>query len=127
MSALLWIFAVANVANGLWMLFDPAGWYVGLPAAVPDTGRSTRTWCATSALRSVCGIGFGWCAQNLERALPVFVGITLFYGGHATTHVADIVEGRLPPSALAHRSTAREVADDRARSCIGVWLARRGN
>ena len=32
------VFAIGNAANALWMLADPAGWYVGLPAAVPDTG-----------------------------------------------------------------------------------------
>ncbi len=30
--------AVANLANAAWMLVDPAGWYLYLPAAVPDTG-----------------------------------------------------------------------------------------
>ena len=34
----LGLFALGNLANGLWMLADPAGWYARLPAAVPDTG-----------------------------------------------------------------------------------------
>ncbi len=32
------ILAIANIANGLWMLAAPAGWFADLPAAVPDTG-----------------------------------------------------------------------------------------
>jgi hypothetical protein len=127
MSALLWIFAVANVANGLWMLFDPAGWYVGLPAAVPDTGPfNPHLVRDVGVAYSVCGIGFGWCAQNLERALPVFVGITLFYGGHAITHVADIVEGRLPPSHWLI-DTPLVFAPTIVLVVMGTWLARRGN
>jgi hypothetical protein len=99
MSALCWIFAVVNVANGLWMIFDPAGWFVGLPAAVPDTGPFNPHLVRDVGVAfTVCGIGFAWCAQNLDRALPVFVGIVLFNAGHAATHVADILEGRLPPS-----------------------------
>ena len=127
MSALLWIFAVVNVANGLWMLFDPAGWYVGLPAAVPDTGPFNPHLVRDVGVAfSVCGIGLAWCAQNLERALPVFVGITLFYGGHAIMHVADIVEGRLPPSHWLI-DTPLVFAPTIVLVVMGAWLARRGN
>ena len=34
----LGVFGLANLANGAWMLVDPAHWYANLPAAVPDTG-----------------------------------------------------------------------------------------
>ena len=30
--------ALGNIANGLWMLADPRGWFHGIPAAVPDFG-----------------------------------------------------------------------------------------
>src|SRR5262245_5683082 len=37
-ALVLWLLALGNLANGLWMLADPTGWYGGIPAAVPDTG-----------------------------------------------------------------------------------------
>ncbi len=93
------IFAILNVANGLWMLVAPAGWFVEIPAAVPDTGPfNAHLVRDLGVVYAVCGIGFAWCAENLDRALPVHVGITLFYAGHAATHVADILSGRLPAS-----------------------------
>jgi hypothetical protein len=93
------ILAIANVANGLWMLAAPAGWFVRLPAAVPDTGPFNSHFVRDlGVVFAVCGAGFAWCAENLDRALPVHVGITAFYAGHAATHVADILTGRLPAS-----------------------------
>ena len=48
-----------NGRGRLWMLAAPAGWFVGIPAAVPDTGplnphlvsviSASRTRCAGSA------------------------------------------------------------------------------
>lgn len=99
MVAIYWIFAVANVANGLWMLVSPESWYFGIPAAVPDTGPLNLHFVRDVGVTfTVCGIGLGWCAGNLDRALPVHVGVTLFYVGHAAMHGLDIVCGRLPPS-----------------------------
>jgi hypothetical protein len=66
---------------------------------VPDTGSLNPHLVRDLGVAyTVCGIGFAWCAENLDRALPVHVGITSFYAGHAAIHVADIVSGRLPPS-----------------------------
>lgn len=99
MSTFLWIFAVVNFANGVWMLADPAGWFTGIPAAVPDTGPFNPHFVRDVGVAyCVTGIGLAWCAQNLDRALPVLVGIVLFNAGHSVTHVADIIEGRLPAS-----------------------------
>jgi hypothetical protein len=93
------ILAIANVANGLWMLAAPAGWFADLPAAVPDTGPFNSHFVRDlGVVFTVCGAGFAWCAENLDRALPVHLGITAFYAGHAATHVADILSGRLPAS-----------------------------
>lgn len=93
------ILAILNIANGLWMLAAPADWFVGIPAAVPDTGPfNAHLVRDLGVVYAVCGVGFAWCADNLDRALPVHVGITSFYAGHAATHVFDIASGRLPPS-----------------------------
>jgi hypothetical protein len=99
MSAFYWILAVVNVSNGLWMIADPAGWFTGIPAAVPDTGPfNPHLVRDVGVTYTVCGIGLAWCALHLEHALAVNVGVVAFNVGHALTHVADIVAGRLPPS-----------------------------
>jgi hypothetical protein len=93
------VFAILNVANGLWMLAAPAGWFVGIPAAVPDTGPfNAHLVRDLGVVYAVCGIGLASCAENLDRALPVHIGITSFYAGHAVTHVIDIASGHLPSS-----------------------------
>ena len=99
MTTLFWILAVVNVANGLWMLATPGGWFTGVPAAVPDTGPLNPHFVRdVGVVYLVSGVGLAWCARNLDRALPVLVGITAFHVGHALTHVADILTGRLPAS-----------------------------
>jgi hypothetical protein len=93
------ILAILNIANGLWMLAAPAGWFVGIPAEVSDTGPFNAYLVRDlGVVYAVCGVGFAWCAENLDRALPVHVGIASFYAGHAATHVFDIASGRLPAS-----------------------------
>src|SRR5579885_1915628 len=75
--------AVANLANAAWMLVDPAGWYLYLPAAVPDTGPFNA-----HLVRDV-----GRAFAVLGRALA-----SGFYVLHALVHVADTAAGRLPAS-----------------------------
>jgi hypothetical protein len=97
MRLLLWIFGLAGLANALWMLADPAGWYRDLPARVPDTGPLNLHFvrdigCAYGA------VGLAFCMAAETRALrrgALIVG-AFFYGFHALLHVADIVAGRLP-------------------------------
>ena len=37
-TVILALAGLGNLANGLWMLADPVGWYREIPAAVPDFG-----------------------------------------------------------------------------------------
>ncbi len=85
MKALFWLFCVFMVANGLWMLVAPEPWCSELPAAVPDTGPFNPHFVRDVGVSfAVLGVGFGWCAANLERCYPVYLGLT-----------ADIAAGRL--------------------------------
>lgn len=95
----LTIFAVANLANGAWMLLDPAGWYADLPAAVPDTGplnpHFVRDLGGTFA---VMGVALLWAAVRPAARVPVLALVSLFYVLHAAIHVTDTLAGRLPAS-----------------------------
>jgi len=89
--------AAFSLANGVWMIFSPYSWYVNLPGAVPDTGPfNPHLVRDLGVVFVVSALGFAWCAFNLARCLPVHIGLTAFFTGHALLHVVDILTGRLP-------------------------------
>jgi hypothetical protein len=92
-------FAVGNLANAVWMLFDPGGWYAGLPAAVPDTGPLNLHFVRDlGGAFAVMGGGLFWAAFRPAVRFPVLAGVALFYLMHALVHVTDTVAGRLSTS-----------------------------
>jgi hypothetical protein len=98
MKTLFWVFCVASVVNGLWMLVAPDSWYWNLPASVPDTGPFNPHFVRDIGVTFVVlGAGFGWCATYLDRCYPVHLGLSAWFVGHAAIHAADILTGRLPP------------------------------
>ena len=95
----LGIFGLANLANAAWMLADPAGWYAGLPAAVPDTGPlNTHFVRDVGSAFAVMGCALLWAAVRPALRVPMLAGVALFYLLHALVHVTDTVAGRLPAS-----------------------------
>ena len=86
------ILGLLNLANGLWMLLAPGGWYHHLPAAVPDTGPLNPHF-----VRDI-GAAFVTIGAVLLLAPPsrrVLLAVTLFYVLHAVVHVTDLTAGRL--------------------------------
>src|SRR6266487_2284882 len=75
------ILGLLNLANGLWMLLAPAGWYLHLPAAVPDTGPLNPHF-----------------VRDVGAAFVTIGAVTLFYVLHAVVHVTDLAAGRLDAS-----------------------------
>jgi len=97
MTIIFWILGVMNVANGLWMLTAPAGWYVGLPAAVPDTGPLNLHFVRDiGAAFTTIGVAFCAAAPRASQYRGVVLAAALFSVLHALIHVADIAAGRLP-------------------------------
>jgi hypothetical protein len=98
----LWGLAIAgvlNLANALWMLLDPPGWYAGLPAAVPDSGPLNEHFVRDiGSAFTVMGAGMLWAAFRPALRAPLLALVSLFYVLHALVHVTDTVAGRLPPS-----------------------------
>ena len=93
----LWLLGAVSLANGAWMLAHAWSWFTWLPG-VMDTGAVNAHFIHDVGIAyAVCGAGFVWCARNLAAARPVFIGITLFFVGHALGHVAEILAGQLPP------------------------------
>jgi hypothetical protein len=92
-----WFLGLAGLANGLWMLLDPASWYVQIPAAVPDTGPLNQHFVHdVGVVYCLAGLGAIWCARDPIAAYAAHLGVMLFYVGHALVHVAEILVGMLP-------------------------------
>ena len=98
MRALLWVFGVANIANGIWMLVSPERWYHDLPAGVPDTGPLNLHFVRDIGAAFVT-FGLGLCigaeVPRYRRATVTLAAV--FFGLHAAIHVYDILAGLLPP------------------------------
>ena len=91
--------AVANLANAAWMLVDPAGWYLYLPAAVPDTGPFNAHFVRdVGSAFAVMGLALAFGALRPALRVPSLAFASGFYVLHALVHVADTVAGRLPAS-----------------------------
>lgn len=94
--ALLWVLGVVNLANGAWMLAHAWSWFSWIPG-VTDTGDVNAHFVHdVGVVYAICGYGFIWCARHPSIARPVFLGITLFFVGHALGHVFEILLGALP-------------------------------
>jgi len=90
---------LGNVGNGLWMLADPYGWYIGLPAAVPDTGPYNEHFvrdigCTFTTLGALLMSSVAMPSLGL----PALVATTLFSAMHALVHVYDTARGFLAPA-----------------------------
>ena len=93
------IAAVGNLANGAWMLADPAGWYAGVPAAVPDFGPLNEHFVRDlGSVFTVLGIALAWGAVAPAVRFPMLAIVTLFYVLHALVHVLDTVRGLVGPA-----------------------------
>jgi hypothetical protein len=89
---------LSNLGNGLWMLVDPAHWYLNLPARVPDFGPLNEHFvrdvgCAFSVVGVLLLVAIVRPAWRLA-ACAVAAG---FYGLHALVHVIDTTRGLVGP------------------------------
>jgi hypothetical protein len=93
-AIVLLVFGTGNLANGLWMLWDPAHWYRTLPAAVPDFGPLNEHFvrdigCAFTLL----GVALVASAFVPRWRVGACVASTAFAGLHAMVHVIDTTRG----------------------------------
>lgn len=91
---ILVVFAVVNLANGVWMLADPKLWYTDLPARVPDFGPYNEHFVRDLGFVFLTLAGaLWWAAQRPAFRLPLVVVTTAFYVFHAAGHVFDTARG----------------------------------
>jgi hypothetical protein len=86
--------AAINLANGVWMLWDPALWYTELPAGVPDFGPYNEHFVRDiGAVFLTLAVALAWAAQRERYRLPLVAVTCLFYVLHAGGHVFDTARG----------------------------------
>ncbi len=96
MRIAFWVMGLMSLANGLWMLFEPAAWYEKLPAGVPDTGPLNVHFVRDiGAAFTTIGVALCASAPRAEERRGVILAVSLFYVLHALIHVADLISGRL--------------------------------
>jgi hypothetical protein len=98
-AVVLWVLAAINLANGVWMLVAPEGWYFGLPAAVPDTGPLNLHFVRDiGATYVTMAAALFWAASRRADRVALVAMVLLFHVLHAAEHVLDTLAGRLPAS-----------------------------
>lgn len=92
------LFAVGNLANGLWMLASPGHWYVNLPANVPGTGPLNEHFVRDiGCIFTLIGVVLAVAVFRPAFRLTALLVATAFYAAHSLVHVYDSVRGLLPP------------------------------
>lgn len=97
-TIVLGLFALSNLANGAWMLADPAHWYENLPAAVPDFGPLNEHFVRDIGCTfTLLGIGLAIAAFVPRWRFVASAAAAGFYGLHALVHVLDTLRGLVGP------------------------------
>ncbi len=95
-SILLGLLALGTLANGVWMLLDPARWYTDLPAGVPDTGPLNEHFVRDIGCAFLTAGGALLWGALRPRVRPVAVTLAaVFFVLHALLHVWDTAWGGL--------------------------------
>ncbi len=94
----LGIGGLGNLANGVWMLADPAGWYAGVPG-VPNSGPLNEHFVRDiGSLYSLMGVALLLAAVRPRQRLAAVGAVAAFYTLHALVHVYDTMRGLMPPT-----------------------------
>ncbi len=93
------IAGIAMIVNAAWMALSAHHWFVTIPADLQATGNANLHFIHdVAAAYFTFGVGLIWCASNIKKAYPVYLGATLFMVAHGLSHVLEILAGQLPHS-----------------------------
>ena len=110
---------LGNLGNALWMLADPYGWYVGLPAAVPDFGPYnehfiTDVGAAYLALTALAILALAW--GDLRSCRLAGAGWAVFSAPHFLFHARHL-------DGLSSVDKVAELGTLGATLAAAIWLA----
>jgi|SRR5262245_11577436 len=95
---ILLLLGVGGVLNGLTMLFASEAWFGRIAA---DTGPfNAHLVRDVGAAYATSGVATLWALAAPRWRAPLLAAAVLFLGLHAFIHVAEVLEGRHPPSHL---------------------------
>lgn len=97
-TLVLGLFGLGNLANGIWMLVEPAHWYATLPAGVPDFGPLNEHFIRDIGCIFTL-LGGGLVASAFVPSLRVLAcgAAAAFSVLHALVHVFDTLRGLVGP------------------------------
>jgi len=85
------------IANAFWMAASAHHWFINIPSDLAATGAPNSHFIHdVAAAYLTFGLGLIWCAVNLEKCRPVYLGITFFMVSHAVSHMLEMLFGQLP-------------------------------
>lgn len=90
----LWLFAILNGANGLWMFFSPETWFFTVPGVIETGSFNQHLVRDVGVAFFTSAVAIGWAAQAPRYAFILMCVASIFIGGHAVLHVWDIAAGR---------------------------------
>ena len=92
---------IAAIANGLYMLFSPIGWYLAVPG-VTATGPFNQHFIRDIGLVFLfLGSAFLFGAARAQYRIIAWTAPTLWLWGHALFHFWEVAVGICGPYALA--------------------------
>lgn len=98
MRTLLILIGLYQSANGLFMLVTPMPWYATIPG-VTETGPANLHFIRDIGLAFIAA-GTGLFIGAFRRDRKAILVASIFLGGHALLHLADLLHGTTPTDAL---------------------------
>jgi len=87
------------IANAAWMAASAHHWFVTIPSDLAATGVANNHFIHdVAAAYLTFGLGLIWCASNLDKCRPVYLGVTFFMVAHGVSHILEMLFGQLPHS-----------------------------
>lgn len=95
------VMSIAALANGVFMLISPAGWYFAVPG-VTTTGAFNQHFIRDIGIIFLfIGTSFGLGALRSDLRALLWSAASLWLGCHALFHLWEVAVGICGPSALA--------------------------
>jgi len=92
------LFGLGNFVNGAWMLWNPAHWYINLPANVPGSGPLNEHFVRDiGCIFFLLGAFLLIAVRRREWRLQAMVASSAFAAAHALVHVLDSTRGLFGP------------------------------
>jgi len=116
-KALLWLVGAAMAANGIYMLGDPAAWYLAVPGVVHTGPFNPHFVRDIGCAYLVTGAALIWFARD-PRARGAALAGGAFLALHALVHLGDVASG--------HEAVRQLISDLPAvfvPPALALWLA----